>query len=306
MSYFLAIDAGGTKAEYVLGDERAILARVRGGTIKRMRADEDTTRANLEAALRELSERSGVSMRDVVRCCVGTAGESVPLVVDWLSREIPARVGGELLLLGDVEIALDAAFHGGPGVLVLAGTGSNVAGRTRTGAISTAGGWGPVLADQGSGHRIGQEALRAIFLAKDEGRETALLHAVMKFWELRSLELLIEHANRVPHPDFSQLAPLVVQCADDGDEVAREVLRRQGEELGYLVRLLVRRLRTTSGEPLFVPEMAFAGSILQRVAMVREALIADVRREFPEAVAQDGIVDPVEGALWRARTGHGS
>ncbi len=39
-------------------------------------------------------------------------------------------MSGELILLGDVEIALDAAFHGGAGVLVLAGTGSNVAGRT--------------------------------------------------------------------------------------------------------------------------------------------------------------------------------
>src|ERR1022692_2933365 len=53
---------------------------------------------------------------------IGTAGNTVPLVTDWLRDSFAARVSGELILLGDVEIALDAAFHGGPGVFVLAGT----------------------------------------------------------------------------------------------------------------------------------------------------------------------------------------
>lgn len=301
MAYFLAIDAGGTKADYVLADEQTTLARVRSGTIKRMRTDAATAAANLEEALRGLTQQSGVAMKDVTCCCVGTAGETVALVVDWLRAEIPARVGGKLLVLGDVEIALDAAFQGGPGVLVLAGTGSNVAGRTPAGVISTAGGWGPVLADQASGHRIGQKSLRAIFLARDEGRTTALSQEVLDFWKLSSSAELIEYANRNPHPDFSQLTPLVVACAQQGDEVAREVLERQGAELGYLVRLLVRRLRAIAEDASFLPELAFAGSVMQHVAAVREALLADVKAEFAGIVAREGIVDPVQGALWRAR-----
>ena len=39
MSFFLALDAGGTKTDYVLADETRELARVRTGTIKRMRVD---------------------------------------------------------------------------------------------------------------------------------------------------------------------------------------------------------------------------------------------------------------------------
>lgn len=301
MALFLAVDAGGTKTDYVLANDSVILARVRGGTIKRMRADEAEALANLEEALVELARRSGLSLMEVTHSCVGTAGDSVPLVVDWLRAEIPARVGGELRIVGDVEIALDAAFQGRPGVLVLSGTGSNVAGRGPDGAISTTGGWGPLLADQGSGHRIGQEALRAIFLAKDEGRESTLLDAVTKFWKLENVEHLIEYANRVPTPDLSQLAPLVVQCADMGDGIADQVLRGQGRELGYLVRLLVRRLRVTSGDVTFAPEIAFAGSIMERVPRVRDALLADIRSEFASVSAKEGIVDPVEGALWRAR-----
>jgi N-acetylglucosamine kinase-like BadF-type ATPase len=301
VSFFLAVDAGGTKTDFVLADETRELARVRTGTIKRMRADAETTGRNLDTALAELSASSGVAMSAITHTCIGTAGETVPLVVDWLREAFAARVGGSLLLLGDVEIALDAAFPGGAGVLALAGTGSNVAGRGADGVVTTAGGMGPMLADQGSGHRIGYEGLRAAFLARDEGRETVLMDEVLAFWELRSIDLLVEHANHVPPPDFSRLAGLVVRAAAEGDAVAQEVLAQQGEELGYLVRLIVRRIRVR--EPEWVPRIGFAGSIMEKVMPVRSALVEAVRREFPGTVALDGVVDPIAGALWRARNG---
>jgi N-acetylglucosamine kinase-like BadF-type ATPase len=304
MSYFLALDAGGTKTDYLLADNERELARVRSGTIKRMRTDAETAAHNLDAALRQLTEISGVPMSSVTRTCIGTAGESVPLVADWLRSAFRERVPGELVLVGDVEIALDAAFPGAPGVLVLAGTGSNVAGRGLDGKLSTTGGWGPALADQGSGHRIGLDALRSLFLAKDEGRFTQLCSAVLHFWKLDSIEALIECANAVPSPDVSQLTHLVLHCAQQGDAVAADVLRRQGEELGYLVRLMLRRLQGPGANPSPAPPVAFAGSIMENVAPVRTALIASVEREFPGVRTRDGVVDPIQGALWHARTGH--
>jgi glucosamine kinase len=306
MAFFLALDAGGTKTDVVVSDETRELARVRTGTIKRLRTDAATATANLEAALNELAARTGISMQSITRTCVGTAGETVPLVKDWLRESITARVSGELILLGDVEIALDAAFFGRPGVLAMAGTGSNVAGRMCDGTLTTAGGWGPALSDQGSGHRIGTEALRAMFLAKDEGKKTLLLDAVLEFWQLGSLDLLIEYANRQPAPDFSRLTELVLRCAEAGDAVAAAVLQREGEELGYLVRLVVRRLEkmsTSLGSSKLqsLPALAFTGSIMERVPPVRESLIAAVRAEFPEIETRDGVIDPIVGAVWRAR-----
>jgi glucosamine kinase len=303
MSFFLALDAGGTKTDYVLADETRELARVRTGTIKRLRVDAATASQNLDSALAQLSAQTGISMASITRTCIGTAGESVPLVRDWLQASFSARVGGRLLILSDVEIALEAAVPGGAGVLVLAGTGSNVLGRSHGGLVITAGGWGPALADQGSGYRIGLESLRAIFLAKDEGRQTLLLPAVMDFWQLSSLGGLVGHANSVPAPDFSKLTEVVVDCAEQKDEVALAVLRQQGEELAGLVRLVIRRLRLASKEHEWTPAIAFTGSILENVAPVRDALMAAVQREFPSAQAPGGVVDPVEGALWRARTG---
>jgi N-acetylglucosamine kinase-like BadF-type ATPase len=303
MSLFLALDAGGTKTDYVLADDAREIARVRTGTIKRMRTDAVTATTNLESALADLTTASGIPMHSITRTCIGTAGNTVPLVADFLREQLTARVSGELILVGDVEIALDAAFRGGPGVLVLAGTGSNVAARLNDGTLTTAGGWGPALADQGSGNRIGHEALRAIFLAHDEGRTTDLLPAVTAFWQLdpiNPLNHLVEFANRIPAPDFSRLTELVLRCAAAGDLVAQSVLRKEGEDLAWLVRLILRRFDET---PAKLPSIAFAGSIMEKVPPVREALIAAVRQEFPTIQTLPGVVDPIDGALWRARTG---
>jgi len=302
MAFFLGLDSGGTNTTYVLADERQELARVRSGTIKRMRTDARTAAASLDQALADLTARTGVSMQAIARTCIGTAGNTVPLVTDWLRDSFAARVSGELILLGDVEIALDAAFRGGPGVLVLAGTGSNVAGRTHDGRLIGAGGWGPALADQGSGHRIGHQALRAAFLAIDEGRSTQLIDAALEHWKLASLDLLVEHANSQPPPDFSRLTPFVVRVAGAGDEVAAAVLKKEGEDLAWLVRLVIRRMTSGADLPENLPEIAFAGSIMERVNPVRDALIAAVRQEFPGIGTLDGVIDPVAGAVWRARS----
>jgi glucosamine kinase len=305
MAFFLGLDAGGTKTDYVLADETHELARARTGTIKRLRADFGTAAASLEQGLAELTAKTGISMQSITRTCIGTAGISVPLVINWLRQAFASRVSGELILIGDVEIALDAAFHGGAGVLVLAGTGSNVAGRTQDEWLTTAGGWGPVLSDQGSGHRIGYEALRAGFLAIDESRPTGLIDAMLQHWQLASIDLLVEYANSLPSPDFSRLTELVVRLAEAGDEVASEVLQKEGEELAFLTRLIIRRIQsaTISGASIHLPEIAFAGSIMEKVRPVRDALVASVKQEFPAIKTLDGVIDPVTGALWRARSG---
>jgi N-acetylglucosamine kinase-like BadF-type ATPase len=304
MSYFLGIDAGGTKTEFVLGDETRELARVRTGTIQRLRTAAHTAEANLKEGLTELTAATGVSMRAVECCCIGTSAETVPLVVDWLRQAFDLLVAGELILVGDVEIALDSVFFGKRGVLVLAGTGSNVAGRSTSGVIVTAGGWGPAMADQGSGNFIGREGLRRGFLAIDQQRQTQLLDCGMDYWNLSSIGELIERANANPAPDFSQLAPVVVDCAARGDSAAQEVLVQGGSDLAYLAGLLIERIRrieATTEPTLGLPAVAVAGSILANVAPVRRALEISLRERYPAIVFKEAPADPPLGALWRAR-----
>jgi len=303
LALYLAVDLGGTKTEYVLADETRELARVRGGTIKRMRTDEATADENFAKAIEDLESISGVSVRDVTRSCVGAAGITVTLVTDWVRKVFAERVGGSLILVGDVEIALDGAFFGGPGVLVMAGTGSNVAGRTAAGELTTAGGWGPALSDQGSGARIGQQALRDTALAIDEQRETTLLPAILQLWDLNNFDELVGYANQIPPPDFTKLAPIVVSCAAAGDAVAQHVLQREAEELAHLARLVIDRLRRADTRADWLPDLAFTGSIMEHVAPVREGIVEVLRRDLPTLKVVPGMVDPILGALWRARHG---
>lgn len=301
MAYFLGIDAGGTKATFVLGDETRELARVRTGTIKRMKADPETAERNLLSALAALRDATGVDAAGIAATCIGTAGETVALVVEWLREAFGRHVGGALEIVGDVEIALDSAFPGGRGVLVLAGTGSNVAGRAGSGAIFRAGGWGPALADQGSGHFLGLESLRRGFLAIDQQRPTSLLEAARRFWSLAAIEDLIQYANANPAPEFSRLAPGVVALAESGDAVAQEVVEQGGRDLAALAALVIERIRGAEGAAFAAPGVAVAGSILEHVAGVRHALAQALKERYPALQVLEKPADPVAGALWRAR-----
>jgi glucosamine kinase len=312
MPYFLAVDAGGTKTEFALADEERELLRIRTAAIQRQRVSEETARQNLSEAFHQLESATGVAMQSITRSCVGTSGETVPLISTWLRQAFTTQVGGQLLLLGDVEIALDSCFHGGRGLLVLAGTGSNVAGRASNGAIFTAGGWGPTLADQGSGQFIGREALRRGFLAIDQDAQessTKLLDLAMQHWKLPSLAALIEFANTNPAPNFTTFTPLVVAASAEGDIVARDVLQQGGRDLAYLAGLVIKRIRKLECTSLELsqsftpPAIAVAGSILAKVAPVREALMDSLRTSYPEIHLMESPADPVSGALWRARRG---
>ena len=304
MQYFLALDAGGTKTVGVLADEERELARAATGTIKLLRTGPEQARQNLESLLGQLATTAGVDLQMITRTCIGTSGASVPLVAEWLRKALASKVGGELLLCGDEEIALDAAFHGGPGILVIAGTGSNVIGRTAAGKYAHAGGWGPALADVGSGHWIGQEALRSAFHALDARQPTQLIESVQRHWQLATLEELVEKANTNPAPDFASLTPVVVASAQSGDTVAQSVLRRAGEELAQSVLLVVKHMQQsdeTATEKL--PDVAYTGSVLQRIGLVRQSMVVALQRVHPLIRVGDVAVDAVSGALWRARRG---
>ncbi len=301
MAYYLGLDAGGTKTDCVLAQDDTVLAHATGGTIKILRASIDDAAKNLDTLLQTISAQSGVPL-DAISCtCVGLAGNSVPRIAEWVRKALHARVNGDVLLAGDEEIALDAAFPGCAGVLVVAGTGSNIIGRSATGQLFHVGGWGPVVADEGSGSWIGKRAVRAIFDALDRGETTLLLQKILDYWNLPDIGDLMDLANQLPGPDFSKLTPLVAECAEEKDPYASRVLEEAGNALGLYAALAAQRMRATQPKHSANPKIAFTGSILCRLAPVRAAMCATIRNEFPDAQIQMAAVDPVQGALWRAR-----
>jgi len=299
MSLFLAIDAGGTKTRCLLADENHILARAVTGSVKLMRVGEAEASARLRAMLTEVSATTGIDLKDVTRTCIGLAGLSIDAVREWAEREHRDAVGGDLLLAGDEEIALDSAFRGGPGILIIAGTGSNVVGRAADGAMYHAGGWGPALGDEGSGFWIGQEALRAGFWAHDRNVATTLLTEIGEFWGTKTLGEIVEMANDRLGPDLPALAPIVARCADAGDELATAVLERAGVELAEQVALVALKMKESGGKRKV--DAAYTGSVLEHISLVRSAMIAALRTSSPNVKVIEGAVDSLEGALWRAR-----
>jgi N-acetylglucosamine kinase-like BadF-type ATPase len=301
LAYFLAVDAGGTKTRCVLADETRVLARASTGTVKLMRVSEAEATTRLKSLLAEVSAAAGVDLSEVKQSCVGMGGVAIPAVQEWTLATMGAVVGGEIELCGDEHIALDAAFKGGPGILVVAGTGVIVAGRSTDGTIYGTAGFGPILGDEGSGYWIGLEGIKAGLWARDREMKTSLLTEIQAFWGLNSVGELLEKGNARPGPDFAALCPTVVRCAENGDELAEAVLRRAGTELAEPVALMAVKMMETSDASDSEIGVAYTGSVLEHIALVRESMIAALRKSTPHAKVIEGAADSLEGALWRAR-----
>ncbi len=114
------------------------------------------------------------------------------------------------------------------------------------------------------------------------------------------MDELVSHANTCDLSEFAALTPLVTACAEAGDQVAFDLLVREGQELGGMAVLTHRKLERIEGAAV-AARFAFAGSVLAHVSPLREAVIARLRAEFAEAEIQTDPAAPVEGALFRAR-----
>jgi len=298
MAYFVGIDSGGTKTECWLGDETRVLAKAVCGSIKLARVSEEVATARLRELMAEVSAAAGVDLAQVASTCVGMAGFSIPDQRDWTTRMVCSMVGGELLVCGDDEIALAAAFKAGPGILVIGGTGAVVLGRNSYGRRFTAGGWGPMIGDEGSGFWIGREAVRKAFRAIDEGVETGLLEAIRLAWGATDVGEVIGMANARPGPDFAGLTRAVVECAEAGDPLAQRLLWKAGNELAKQVAMVWRKMQA-HGETRAT--VAYTGSVVEKIATVQARLRERVAEECPGLRVVDEAVNAMEGAMWKAR-----
>jgi N-acetylglucosamine kinase-like BadF-type ATPase len=297
-SLVLGIDGGGTNTRAVIARGNVVLGRVMGGSIKRLRVGAEAAESNLRALLRDVFEAAGVS--HVHAASAGVASASMPGVCDWITEVFRDFGIHNSEVVGDEVIALDAAFHGGPGILQIAGTGSNCIGRTASGERESAGGYSSVLGDEGSGYWIGLHGIRQALHAYDRGERTMILDRVAAAWGTNTLEELVNQGNAIPGPDFSALAPIISTAAEEGDEVATRVLLQAAADLADFILLVRQKLRQRHGITEEVPA-AFTGSVLEKTDMVRARLTDLLKQAAPNMpFSQQGVV-AVEGALWRAQ-----
>jgi N-acetylglucosamine kinase-like BadF-type ATPase len=301
VAFFLGIDAGGTKTECLIGDERRVLGRSQGTTIKIRKVGSDAAAQALEAAIAAVSENSGVPVQNIAHTCIGISGSSIPEVADWTYSMLKQLVSGEVTVVNDTLVAHHAAFHGEPGVLVIAGTGSNVLGINEQRQTARAGGWGPNISDEGSGFWIGRTAVAKAMRARDAGESSDLLDAIRHAWNVTGIEEVVSIANSNPPPDFASLLPEIVRCADSGDALAQEILAAAAYELAQLASIVITRLWPVSGEI----SIATTGGVFVHAARVREAFIQAVGAKRAQVTVKPDPVHPVEGALALAKRGTG-
>jgi N-acetylglucosamine kinase-like BadF-type ATPase len=299
VAIFLGIDGGATKTTCVVGDETSILATATTGSCSVLRVGEDKAREALHEAVRKACALASVDPTRIVGACVGATGTARPHIAEKVTRLMAQVVSCPVQVVGDMVVALQAAFGRGPGVITIAGSGSIAFGRSENGETLRAGGWGFQISDEGSGYWVGRIAVGRALRARDEGDQPLLLTEVMKAWQVSSPEELIQVANASPPPDFAGLFPVVLAAANAGDVLARTVLTVAGSELAGVARIVAGRLFSKDAA---VP-MAMAGSVFRQSALVRQVFYNAVRSEFAQAAMNPTVIEPVRGALELARQG---
>ena len=299
MPYFLGIDGGGTKTTCAVGDEKNLLATATAGASNIVRVGEAQARESLHRSVRQACAAVGITPEQVSRTCVGGSGAARPELARVV-REILAEIlSTPLDVVGDMQIALEGAFDTGPGVIVIAGTGSIAYGRDRQGRTLRAGGWGFAIGDEGSAHWIGRAAVSTLLRdsdRNDEAGQSSLAAALFKCWKVSSLSDLARAANSIPPPDFAALFRAVV-ASQDG--LAAQVLRLAGRELAEIAAVVIARLFARD-QTESVP-VAMTGGVFRHAEMVREFFYNELRRLDARAEINPQVVDPVEGALRMAR-----
>lgn len=291
---YIGIDIGGTRsvAEAVAGDERY---RAHG-------PGANLNRTSVERVAAVLSELVGEALQAFPRAshvyaCAGVAGAGRPDASKRLSDRwhglLPAHVEADVCVEHDGVVALEGAFAGESGAILIAGTGSLALGRTASGALVRAGGWGYLLGDEGSGYAVGRAAIRALAEATDGGPTSALTTRIAMHLGMRTRDDLVRlvYDERLP---FENIAPLVVEAASAGEPQACELLER---EAAILVRQI--ELLTTPQDPV-EPRVALVGGL------ANAPVYADVLRRSIDALAGDWYVTdareaPEQGALRLAR-----
>lgn len=300
MSYFLGIDGGGTKTTCAVGDESHLLAAATAGPSNIVRVGEGKAGESLHQCVRQACAAAGIVPEDVARTCIGGSGAAQPELAKIVRSLLAEILATPIEVVGDMQIALEAAFDTGPGIVVIAGTGSIAYGRDQQGRTARAGGWGFAIGDEGSAHWIGRKAVSAVLRAADLSdancAKSALVTSLLKAWGVTSIADLARAANSVPPPNFAALFPAIAASSDD---LATQVLTEAGRELAEVAAVVIRRLfaKDHSGE---VP-LAMTGGVFRYAAMVRQVFYNELRALDPRVELNPQVVEPVEGALRMAR-----
>ncbi len=249
MVWVLGVAGGGTRTVAVVANEKGrVLGRGESGPATQHTIGLASATNAIRTATQAAIDDAGLVGPALSAAFFGLAGVDRPV-----DRQIMAGAVASLGLHCPVHLdhescaALAGATDGKPGVVIMSDTGSIAFGEDTQGNRARAGGYGPLLGDEGSGYDIARKALVAVLRAEDgRGPATSLSERLRKRFMLEKMTDLINLVYGDPAPlgraEVASLTPLIIEAANDGDGIARELLRVAGRELGLAGAAVLSRL----------------------------------------------------------------
>jgi N-acetylglucosamine kinase-like BadF-type ATPase len=244
MSLFLAVDGGQTTTKALLADESGnILARVSAGPSNHTEEPGGPERLArvTDELIASLCGQAGAGNPEFAAACFGMTGET-RLKAQILSCRVRTSY---LSVVHDSVNALAGAAAGGPGMVVIAGTGSVARGRNAVNREMRVGGWGHLFGDEGSAYWIGREAVRAA-AAEEElvGPKTRITQLLLDRIPAPSISELMEqyYSGALTRDHLAGLSVWVAEVAQDGDAVAQAILQEAGHLLARPVLAMMAQL----------------------------------------------------------------
>lgn len=247
---YIGIDGGGSRTRGVLYRDDKELAQAETGTARVGSVGIVESCERLLNLIGELCTNAGVSPQDIDAVALGLAGvwlreEQVrsQQLLQLFARERKIEFD-YLTVTSDAAIALEGAFGGGSGIVLIVGTGTIAVGKTANGEIVRCGGWGIELSDEGSGAWIGREALTAVAHAFDgRGEQTSFADMLISLFPsinpAQPRTFVAAYNERVF--DYPSVVPMVFECAQQGDAVCNAIIHRAADHLMHMLDVLGKR-----------------------------------------------------------------
>lgn len=294
----LGVDGGQSSTTAIIGDETGrLLGRGEAGPCNHLESDEGRERlvAAITASVSQAAAAAGLAPDvefDAAVC--GMSGGPADKR-DVIASLVRAR---RLEVTDDAHIALLGATDGGPGIVVISGTGSIALGRNADGRTARAGGWGYIFGDEGSGFDLVRQALRAALRHEEGwGPKTSLGGRLQNAAGAASANDVLHgfYTRDWPRDRVATLTPLVEQAALEGDHIARNLFQQAAQQLSTLVAG-VRSQLFPKGTPIYI---ATIGGMFQ-CKLLSEFFRLLVELE-PGSTVGPPKHDPAYGALLAAR-----
>ena len=284
----VGVDGGGTKTHAVIIDiNNRVLGEGTAGPSNPLRVGITKAAAAVTEAVDRACENAEVRRSDLIAAEVGLAGARR---VELRERMREALVGleiDEIEVVGDADIALYGVTDGEPGVVVISGTGSICCGVNSAGKEACAGGWGPMVGDEGGGSWIARCALRAVAKASDgRGPKTSLTRDACSYFHCTTPEDLSTaiYAPSITNERLAGFGRYVIQAAKAKDPVSREIILAAGKELGISAAAVIRSLK--------MERERFQVGYVGRVFAAAEELVLEPMRDEVHKVASKAYLAP--------------